>query len=106
MPGFLLHVGAVLSCAHGGIVSAIPVPPRVLVSGAPVLTAISQLTVAGCTFTPQDAKVLWANAASRVLVNGQPALLQAPPSGPGNGTCLLSSTPPVVTTMQVRVSAS
>ncbi len=106
MPGFLLHVGAVMTCAHGGVVAAVPQPPRVLVGPGAVLTATSQLTVTGCTNVPTDVKVQWLNIATRVLIGGQPALLQAPPTGPGNGTCLASSTPAAVVAMQTRVTAT
>jgi hypothetical protein len=107
MPGFLLHVGAVVTCPHGGSVQPVPpVPPRVLVSGGVVLVATTQLPVAGCTAPTPDAKAQWANMSTRVLIGGQPALLQAPPTGPGNGVCLSSGTPAAVVAMQTRVTAT
>ncbi len=112
MPGFLLHVGATVTCPHGGAIQPVPppVPPRVLVSGAAVLTSTSTLVVAGCLSAAPDVKAQWVNLSTRVLVGGQPALLQAPPAGPGNGVCLTASTPPtpsppVVQAMQARVTA-
>jgi hypothetical protein len=48
MPGFILHLGATVICAHGG--QAVPIAPfpRVLVSGQPIATLASPYAVAGC----------------------------------------------------------
>ena len=52
MPGPVLHMGAVVTCAHGG--QAIPtVPsPTVFVSGMPIATIAAPYAVAGCAFVP------------------------------------------------------
>ena len=81
MPGFLMHVGATAICPHGGQVSTISTNARVLVGGQPVATFGDVYLVAGCAFTvgpkPQPCvKVQWLVPAARVLVNGQPAILQ------------------------------
>jgi hypothetical protein len=108
MPGFLLHVGASAICPHGGQVTIIPSSPRVLVSGQPVATFADTTLVAGCAFTvpgpkPQPCiKVQWLVPAARVMVNGQPALLQTSP-----GLCQsaeqIPQGPPTVIAGQVRV---
>jgi hypothetical protein len=83
MPGPLFHVGATAICAHGsGQVQVISSNTRVFVSGMPVATATDMALVAGCVFPPPPATptpcltVQWITPAARVLINGQPALLQ------------------------------
>lgn len=106
MPGFVLPNTAVMTCPHGGKVSVVPTsPPRVTVSGSPVVRATDQMVVAGCTFTPPCVKVQWINVSARTVVGGQPLALQTPPTpppAPGNGTCAPTPAPPLVLTMQVR----
>jgi hypothetical protein len=106
MPGFAFHTGAVMTCPHGGVATVLPQAPRVLVNGLPIASVSNQIVVAGCTFTAPCVKVQWANLASRVVVGGQPVLLQAPPAGPGNGLCAPTPAPPIVASMQVRVTGS
>ncbi len=110
MPGPLVHVGAVVMCTHAAPVTAITSNARVLVSGMPVVTLADTFLVTGCPFTlptpvpkPQPCvRVQWLVAATRVLVNGQPAILQASP-----GLCLsieqIPQGPPVVASTQPRV---
>src|SRR5688572_17545770 len=118
MPGFLLHVNATIQCFHAAPVTTAPTQPRVLVSGQPVATALNQLLVTGCLFQipfgvgtkPQPCvRVQWANISARVLVSGQPPLLQASP-GPGAGVCQsveqIPQGAPVVGAMQMRVTGS
>ncbi len=115
MPGFLLHTGAVVNCAHTIPALIPPVQPRVLVSGQPVATMATKMTVAGCPFTvpgpkPQPcATVKWLLPAVRVKVMGQPALVQPAP-GPGQGLCQsadqIPNGAPVVGAMQARVIAT
>lgn len=109
MPGFLLHVGAMGMCPHGGQMSTISTNTRVLVSGQPVANLSDIYLIAGCAFTvppgkPQPCiKVLWLVPALRVLVNGQPVILQA-----STGICQspeqIPQGPPIITTTQIRVS--
>jgi hypothetical protein len=106
MPGFVLHIGAVITCPEGGTAAVVPTPPRVLVSGMAVATLTDRIVVGGCTLPTPHATIQWAMTAARVLVGGQPVLVQMPPTGPGNGACLPAPVPPVVSSMQVRVSAS
>jgi hypothetical protein len=109
MPGFLVHVGASLTCTHAAPVNIVSSNTRVLVSGMPVATLADAFLVAGCPFTipgpkPQPCvKVQWVTPATRVLVNGQPVILQA-----STGICQsaeqLPQGPPVVIATQTRVT--
>jgi hypothetical protein len=115
MPGLLLHVGAVCTCTHGAPATIMPTQPRVLVSGQPVVTMVSQILVAGCPFTVPGPKpqpcvtVKWLMPSTRVLLGSQPAMLQPAP-GTGPGICQsveqIPAGPPMVTTVQPRVIAS
>lgn len=114
MPGFMLHVGAVIQCTHAAPVSTAPSQPRVVVSGQPVATSSNILLVVGCPFQLPSkpspcVKVQWLSLSTRVLVAGQPVLLQVSP-GPGAGLCQSPEQapqgPPMVASMQARVVAS
>src|SRR5271166_1727505 len=48
MPGPILHMGAVVTCAHGGQAVPTAPSPNVLVSGMPVVTIAAPYAVAGC----------------------------------------------------------
>ena len=108
MPGPLYHLGATAICPHGGQVQVISTNARVLVGGQPVATMGDQYLVAGCAFTvpgpkPQPCiKVQWLVPATRVMVNGQPAILQT-----STGLCLsaeqIPQGPPTVVATQPRV---
>ena len=82
MPGFLLHVGATVLCAHGGQAQPTAPNPRVRVGGQPTVTQAAPYTVAGCPFTTPAGAPLpcvtaqWVTGAVRVRSNGQPLLLQ------------------------------
>ncbi len=115
MPGFVLHTNAVVQCTHGIPAQIPPVQPRVLVSGQPVATMASQILVAGCPFAipgpkPQPCVTIkWLLPTARVLVSGQPALVQPAP-GTGVGLCLsaeqIPNGPPLVSAVQPRVIAT
>ncbi len=110
MPGFLLHVGAVAICPHGGQVSVISSNSRVLVGGQPVATLPDLYMIAGCAFTvgvkPQPClKVQWLTPAARVLVNSQPAILQVS-SGLCQSAEQIPQGAPIVITTQVRAQGS
>jgi hypothetical protein len=110
MPGLLFHVGAVAMCPHAGQVQTISSNTRVLVSGMPVATFADTYLVAGCPFMagtkPQPCiKVQWMTPATRVMVNGQPAILQT-----STGLCQsaeqIPQGPPIVVNTQTRVIGS
>jgi hypothetical protein len=102
MPGFLLHLGATVLCAHGGQATPTAPNPRVTVSGQPIVTQPTPYTVAGCTLPPQaggpDVTAQWVTGATRISSNRQPVLLLD-----NRAICVPSGTPlmPVVT--QTRV---
>jgi hypothetical protein len=109
MPGPLLQVTAVMTCPHvAGQVKPVPTNARVFVVGTPVATLADQFPIVGCPFTvpgpkPQPCvRVQWAAGATRVFVNGSPALLQV-----SVGTCLsadqIPAGPPIVSVNQPRV---
>jgi hypothetical protein len=50
--GGLLTTDSVLTCPHGGQVSAIPSLGRVRLGNAPVVLATDTFLVSGCTFAP------------------------------------------------------
>ena len=115
MPGFLMHVNATLQCTHAAPGMIAPSQPRVLVSGQPIATMSSLITVAGCPFTvpgpkPQPCvKVQWTMPSTRFVVGGQPAAL-VPAPGPGPALCMsaeqIPQGPPIVSAVQARVLGS
>lgn len=107
MPGPLLHVGATAVCPHGGQMSTITTNSRVLVSGQPVAALSDMYLVAGCAlnvsgFPHPCVTVRWLTPATRVFVNGQPAILQT-----SIGLCqaadLVTQGAPIVVATQTRV---
>lgn len=108
MPGPLLHVGAMGTCPHAtGQMSIVSTNARVMVTGEPVATAADIGMIAGCVFAPGGKPqpcvlVKWLAPATRVLVNGSPALLL-----PGPHLCQsadqIPAGPPVIAVCQVRV---
>jgi uncharacterized Zn-binding protein involved in type VI secretion len=111
MGAFIYQVGASAICPHGGQVTVIPTNARVLVSGQPVAVLADQFLVAGCAFTvppgkPQPCvKVQWLVPAGRVLVGGQPAILQSS-SGLCQSAEQIPQGPPTVLVTQIRASGT
>lgn len=106
MPGFLLHAGATVLCAHGGQALPTAPSPRVLVSGQPVTTLAAPYTVAGCAFVPPAGNgpcvtAQWVVGAVRVLAGGQPVLLQS-----SVAVCAPTGTPLNVVVTQTRVTGT
>ena len=103
MPGFLLHAGATVLCAHGGQAQATQPNPRVLVGNQPVVTQSAPHTIAGCPFPPPPQGTgpcvcaQWTVAATRVLAGNVPVLL-----GDSQATCTPTGTPVQVVVTQVR----
>lgn len=103
MPGFLLHVGATVMCAHAGQAQPTAPNPRVMVGGQPVVTQAAPYTVAGCPFNVSGAPspcvtAQWVTGATRVFAGGQPVLLQD-----SQAVCTPNGTPLTITVTQVRV---
>jgi len=106
MPGFLLHLGAQVLCAHPpGQGTPVVTNPRVKVSGQPIVMQTSQYAVAGCALTgspnPPCATASWITAAVRVKANGIPVLLQDSQS-----TCVPTGTPLTIVATQTRVKGT
>jgi hypothetical protein len=106
MPGFLLHVGAQVMCAHAGQAQPTAPNPRVTVMGQPTVLQTAPYVVAGCTFPPPPAgngpcvTAQWITGTTRVLSNGQPLLVQS-----SQAMCTPTGTPLIIAVTQTRVSA-
>jgi hypothetical protein len=103
MPGFLLHLGATVTCAHAGQATPAAPNPRVLVSGQPITTIASPYLVAGCPFPPASGgpcvTAQYVTAATRITSNGQPVLLLD-----SQAICVPTGTPLIPVVTQVRVT--
>jgi hypothetical protein len=106
MPGFLLHVGAVVTCAHGGQAQPTVPNPRVTVMANPTVTIASPYVIAGCAFPPPPAAngpcvtAQHVTAAIRVTSLGQPLLLID-----SQAICVPTGTPLLAIATQTRVTA-
>jgi hypothetical protein len=102
MPGPALHLGAVISCSHGGPAQPVAPFPRVLLSGQPAVTIASMYAVTGCaltgTSTPPCVTGQWLVGAVRVLAGGVPVALMT-----GSSTCIPTGTPMLPASAQPRV---
>jgi hypothetical protein len=107
MPGFLLHFGATVLCAHAGQAQATVVNPRVLVGGQPTVAVTSPYVVAGCALPPPPAAngpcvtAQFVTSATRVTSNGQPLLLLD-----SQAICAPTGTPLMTVVTQVRVTGT
>jgi hypothetical protein len=106
MPGFLVHAGATVTCAHGGQATPTAPNPRVTVSSQPTVTLAPPYVVAGCTLPPPPAAngpcvtALWTSGSTRVLANGQPLIVLSSTS-----VCAPTGTPLLIMVTQTRVAA-
>lgn len=102
MPGYLVHLGATVTCLHSGIAQPVLVNPRVKVSGQPIALQTSSYAIAGCSLstsgTPFCATAQWVKASARVKSNGVPVLLQD-----SQAVCLPTGTGLLIQMTQVRV---
>ena len=104
MPGFLMHVGATVMCAHGGQAQPTVPNPRVRVGGQPIVTQTTMYTIAGCPFTTPTSAPMpcvtaqWVSGATRVRAGGQPVLLQD-----SQAVCTPNGTPLNIVVTQTRV---
>jgi hypothetical protein len=104
MPGPILHVGAVVTCGHGGQATPTAPVPRVLVSGQPVATITAPYAVAGCPFAAAPGPCVtghWTVGAVRVMAMGQPVAIQS-----GVSMCAPNGAPLLPTVVQPRVIAT
>lgn len=110
MSGFLLHQGASVQCTHGGQATPGGASARVMLGGQPAVTLSHTYSIAGCPFaTPEPApkpctSVQWTTPATRVLIEGQPALLTSS-QGTTIGPMGVQGTPQAVAS-QTRVSGT
>ncbi len=104
MPGFLLHVGATVTCMHGGQATPVVPYPRVKVSGQPIVTQPTPYMIAGCPFPPPPAAngpcvtAQFIMGSTRILAGGIPVLLQD-----GQAVCAPTGTGIIVALTQMRV---
>lgn len=106
MPGPILHQGAVVTCAHGGVAQPIVTNPRVRVSGQMIVTLSGAYSIAGCPFNisggPSPCVTAnWVIGAVRVTANGVPVVLQT-----SQAICAPNGTPLLIMTVQPRVVAT
>jgi hypothetical protein len=105
MPGFLLHLGATVTCAHGGQAQPTVVQPRVMVSGQPITTMGAPWVIAGCALPPPPAAngpcltAQWLMGATRVFSEGLPVLVLS-----SQAICVPTGTPLIVINAQPRVT--
>jgi uncharacterized protein DUF4280 len=105
MPGFLVHVGATVMCAHAGQAQPTVPNPRVTVSGLPTVTIAAPYVVVGCTLPPPPGAngpcvtAQWVTGSTRVTSNGQPLVLLD-----SQAICAPSGTPLLITVTQTRVT--
>jgi hypothetical protein len=104
MPGFLLHQGAVVMCAHGGQATPSVPNPRVMVSGMPTSTIAAPWIVAGCPGVPPPVPPCvtgqWLLGTMRVTSTGQPLVVQS-----GTAITAPGGVPLLPVSMQTRVTA-
>jgi hypothetical protein len=110
MSGQAVTVGATLLCAHAAPVSIASSNARVLLGGQPAVTASDTFSVVGCTFTAGPklqpcVQVQWLEPAQRVLVGGQPLVLDS-----SSGVCMsaekIPQGQPTIVATQLRVKGA
>lgn len=105
MGGAILHLGASITCSHGG--PATPSAPyaRVTVSGRPVVTVAMPYVIDYCNL-PAPATALrctageWLQGSTRVFAGGRPLALDNSPS-----MCVPNGAAMLVLECQMRVTA-
>ena len=114
MPGFAVTTATSIACLHQGRVTITPHQFRVLAGGSPVVTINDLATVAACALSsanPPSPCVTTSFAlagSSRVLVDGQPVVLE--PLGTGAGLCESAAKvpqgTPVISAVQSKVAGA
>jgi hypothetical protein len=104
MPGFLVHVGATVTCSHGGQAQPTMPNPRVTVMGQPTVLMTAPYVVAGCAFPPPPAAngpcvtAQFLTGTVRVTSMGQPLLVTS-----SQAICAPTGTPLIIAVTQTRV---
>ena len=104
MPGFLVHVGATVTCSHGGQAQPTVPNPRVTVMGQPTVALTTPYVVAGCAFPPPPAAngpcvtAQFLTGTVRVTSMGQPLLVTS-----SQAVCAPTGTPLIIAVTQTRV---
>ncbi len=107
MPGPILHLGATVTCSHGGQATPTASVPRALVGGQPAVVAGTAYAIAGCALPPPPAANgpcvtgQFTTPATRVMAGGVPVLISTSPS-----TCAPTGTPMIPVVVQARVVAT
>jgi hypothetical protein len=106
MPGPILHTGAIVTCAHGGMATPTVPSPSVMVSGMPIATIAAPYVVAGCAFVPIAGNGpcvtgMWTMGALQVMSHGQPVAILS-----GISTCVPTGTPMLPISAQTFVIAT
>lgn len=107
MPGYLLHVGAIVVCAHTGKAEATMPNTRVKVSNQQIVTQPEPYAITGCLEPPPTTgkgpcvTAQWTTAATRVKAGNQSVLLED-----SQATCAPTGTPVSILLTQKRVKAT
>ena len=105
MPGFLLHVGATVQCAHGGRATPITPNAKVSVGGQPTVALTSQWSIAGCPFPPNSGgpcvTAQFTVGTTRVTSNGQPLAMFG-----GTATCVPTGVPLLTVSSQTKATGT
>jgi len=106
MPAPILHMGAVVTCAHGGQAMPTAPSPCVFVSGMPIATIAAPYLVAGCAFAPPTGNgpcvtAQWVMGATQVMSQGQPVVIMS-----GVSLCVPTGTPLLPVSSQTLVLAT
>ncbi|MFI5177519.1 MAG: hypothetical protein ACHQO8_03090 [Vicinamibacterales bacterium] len=107
MPGYLLHQGATVICAHAGQAQPTVPNPRVKVGGQPIVTQSTTYTISGCSLPPPPSgngpcvTAQFLMGATRVTAGGQPVLLQDSQS-----ICRPTGSPLTVSVTQTKVKGT
>ncbi len=106
MPGPILHLGAVVTCAHGGQATPTAPSPSVFVSGMAIATIASPYAIAGCGFVPPGGNGpcvtgQWVVGATQVFSHGQPVAILA-----GASICAPTGAPMLPVSAQALVIAT
>jgi hypothetical protein len=106
MPAPILHVGAVVTCAHGGTAFPAMASTSVFVSGNAIVTLASPYVVSGCPFTPPAGNgpcvtAQWIAGSRAVMSHGMPVVTLASES-----VCQPTGTPLEPVSAQLLVQAT